>query len=346
MAVVSVIVPMYKVEKYIERCLESLIDQIFMDIEIICIDDGSPDKSSEIAERYAAKDQRIKVVHKKNAGLGMARNTGIEHASGKYVMFVDSDDYLEPTLTESLVKCAETNGADTVIAAYSRNNGKQIEVIPNPIVGCKYCEEEIIPNVLNKMVGPLGDGSDTINMAAWRVLYSLDLIREHDLKYPSEREFISEDIIFDIKYYVHSKCVCGIDDAGYIYCMNPESLTEKYNPERYEKGKTLFYEKRRLMKEFGIYNVDAEYRAEQSFLRYSRYAIKSECKFALMNGKKKAKENLSYICQSAELKKVIKKYKNEHKALLDKIIDECVLKDQFSVLYNVLRIGYLARGNR
>ena len=103
MAAVSIIVPMYKVEKYLERCLDSLVNQTFQDIEIICVDDGSPDKSGEIAERYAIQDKRIKVIHKKNAGLGMARITGIEAASGKFIAFVDSDDYLEKTMIQALI---------------------------------------------------------------------------------------------------------------------------------------------------------------------------------------------------------------------------------------------------
>lgn len=344
MPTVSVIVPMYKVEQYLERCLNSIIGQLYTDIEIICVDDGSPDKSGEIAEDYATKDSRVKVIHKENAGLGMARNTGLEHASGKYVVFVDSDDYLGSTMIAELVKCAEENQADTVIAAHSRKKDDKIATIPNAIAGCKFCNEEIVPNVLLKMVGPLGDGSDIVSMAAWRVLYSLDIIQKYELRYPSEREFISEDIIFDIKYYVYAKCVCGIANAGYIYCMNPGSLTEKYNAERYEKGKILYFEKCRLMKERGIFNPDAKYRAEESFLRYSRYAIKSEYKFAAKNGKQKAKENIARICECTDLRAVIQGHVNTQKATIDKIIDYCIMHDYVGLLYRVLWLGYKLKG--
>ena len=92
--VVSVVLPIYNVEKYLSRCLESVVNQSYRKLEIILVDDESPDKCPEICDKWAAKDNRIKVVHKKNAGLGHARNTGIENATGEYICFVDSDDYI------------------------------------------------------------------------------------------------------------------------------------------------------------------------------------------------------------------------------------------------------------
>lgn len=344
MPTVSVIVPMYNVEMYLDRCIKSIIGQSYKDIEIICVNDGSLDKSGDIAESYARIDSRIKVIHKENAGLGMARNTGIEYANGKFVVFVDSDDYLNETIIYDLVKCAQCNHADTVIAAYSRKKGDKIDIIPNVIADRIFRNEEIIPNILEKMLGPLSDGTDIINMAAWRVLYSLEIIKNYNLLYPSEREFISEDIIFDIKYYVYAKCVCGIANAGYIYCMNPGSLTEKYNAERYEKGKILYFEKWRLLEERGILSENAKYRIEESYLRYSRYAIKSECKFAKKNGKQKAKDNISRICMCDDLKTVIRMHVNNNKSIIDKLIDYCVIHNYTEMLYKILWFGYKLKG--
>lgn len=342
---VSVIVPMYNVEKYIERCLDSLINQTFQNIEIICVDDGSPDKSGEIAERYATQDERIKVIHKKNAGLGMARNTGVESASGKFVAFVDSDDYLETTMVQELVDAAKQANADTVIGGYSRNSNDVIQVIENPIAGKIFHKEKIVTEVLAKMVGPASDKNDTINMAAWRVLYSLDIIRKNNLRYPSEREFISEDIIFDIRYYSKAECVCGAGNSGYIYCQNAGSLTEKYNPERYEKGKVLFHEKCRLLEANFLLNEDMKRRAEESFLNYSRYAIKSEARYAHINGFWCAQNNIKKIGKSEELRRLMKEHSKSKKSKIDSVIDCLLMLNGYTLTTIILMIGYWVRNN-
>ena len=338
---VSIVVPMYRVEKYIDRCLDSLINQTFRDIEIICVDDGSPDKSGEIAEAYAQRDSRVSVIHKENAGLGYARNTGIENARGEFVSFVDSDDYITSDLIADLVETAEKNSADTVIAGFSRKKGDKIIPLPTPVAGRVFKDEEVFSEVLSKMTGPLGDGSDSINMATCGVLYSLEIIRRYGLRYPSEREFISEDMIFNIKYYNYSKIVCGIGNNGYIYCMNPGSLTERYNPERYEKGKVLYEEKIRLFKQNDRFNEDIRFRIEESFLRYSRYAIKSEVKFAKQNGIKKARQNLLAIISDKTLNNMVKTHINPLSAKVDKIIDYCIKKRKPLTMLFILKAGYM-----
>ena len=102
MAKVSVIIPIYKVEKYLSRCLDSVVNQTLDDIEIVLVDDGSPDSCPEICDRYAKKDSRIKVIHKKNEGLGYARNSGMLIATGEYIAFLDSDDYVSKDMYEKV----------------------------------------------------------------------------------------------------------------------------------------------------------------------------------------------------------------------------------------------------
>lgn len=109
---ISVIVPVYNVEKYLRQCLDSLLQQSYRDLEIIMVDDGSQDSSGEVCEEYACKYPHFKVVHKQNAGLGMARNTGLEHITGQYVVFVDSDDYLDEDAIEMLYRGLTENHVD------------------------------------------------------------------------------------------------------------------------------------------------------------------------------------------------------------------------------------------
>lgn len=112
---ISIIVPIYKVESYIEKCIDSILNQTFTDFELILVDDGSPDRCPQICDEYAKKDGRIKVLHKENGGLSDARNAGIEIATGKYIAFVDSDDYVAPDMYEKLYKLIESNDCDMAI---------------------------------------------------------------------------------------------------------------------------------------------------------------------------------------------------------------------------------------
>ncbi len=117
---ISIIIPIYKVEKYLRRCLDSVKNQTFKDWNAICIDDGSPDNSGKIADEYAARDKRFIVIHKKNAGVSAARNDGIKRATGKYVMFIDSDDFLHPQTMELAYKMAVRHKSDIVSFTYDR----------------------------------------------------------------------------------------------------------------------------------------------------------------------------------------------------------------------------------
>ena len=117
---VTIVLPIYNVEKYLNRCINSIVNQTYKNLEIILVDDGSPDKCSQMCDEWEKKDTRIKVVHKQNEGLGMARNTGIENATGDYICFFDSDDYLELTAIEKLYKLAKKTDSDIVTYGYSK----------------------------------------------------------------------------------------------------------------------------------------------------------------------------------------------------------------------------------
>jgi glycosyltransferase involved in cell wall biosynthesis len=128
---VSVIIPVYNVELYLEQCLSSVINQTYENLEILCVNDGSNDKSGEICERYTQKDARIKVFHKQNGGVSQAKNVGLQNATGKYVSFVDSDDWIEPDMVEILYKAAEEIKAGIVVCNYFKETDGQIEPMSN-----------------------------------------------------------------------------------------------------------------------------------------------------------------------------------------------------------------------
>lgn len=123
---VSVIIPVYKVEKYLDRCMESVVRQTYKNIEIILVDDGSPDNCPQMCDEWAKKDNRIKIIHKKNSGQADARNQGMKISTGEYICFVDSDDYIDRTEIEKCINNAVRNSSDVVIFSFNIDNGNNI----------------------------------------------------------------------------------------------------------------------------------------------------------------------------------------------------------------------------
>ena len=133
MPAISIIIPMYGVEKYLRRCLDSVLNQTFTDWQAICVDDGSPDKSGEIAEEYAKRDKRFVVIHKENGGLSDARNAGMPHATGDYILYIDSDDFIHPQTLEIAYSLALRDGSDIVSFTYDIVNDIQLECNKMPM---------------------------------------------------------------------------------------------------------------------------------------------------------------------------------------------------------------------
>ena len=241
---VSVVLPIYNVHRYLDRCMESIINQSYSNIEIIMIDDGSTDECPEMCEKWAQRDSRIKVVHKHNAGLGMARNTGIECASGEFIVFFDSDDYVDTKTIEECYNRAIADNSDVVLFGHAHvNNDGTIahRLIPH---GDKalYSENEVVEIVLKNLL-MLGKDNGTVRnfwMSAWSCFLSLELIKRIDWKFISEREVISEDIYSLISLYSYIKRVSIIEKSFYYYCENDFSLTHAFREDRFEKNNHFF----------------------------------------------------------------------------------------------------------
>lgn len=234
---VSIIVPIYNVENYLDRCMQSLICQTLTDIEIILVDDESPDKCPQMCEAYAIKDNRIKVIHKKNGGLGFARNSGLDVATGEYVAFVDSDDFIDIRMYNKLYEIAHKEDLDIVYCGFYEYNNindikKRQEVNKYTVFLGDKCHE-----VLHGMLSPCGSkGRITkFEMSVWHSIYRRSLFVDNNIKFCSERQFISEDIIFHIDYIWHCKKIAFIPEPYYYYCLNETSLSKKYRKDRLQK---------------------------------------------------------------------------------------------------------------
>lgn len=219
--VVSVLIPVYNVEKYLGRCLKSIMKQTLSNIEIICVNDGSTDKSAEILEEYSKKDSRIVIVTKENGGLPSARNAGLDAARGTYVGFVDSDDYIEPRMFEKLVNAARKNSSEVVICGAN--------IFPEKPRADQWLYDTLSPAAGNyKKFDPevLFERFDTTPFL-WRVLIKRELIERDHLRL-EEDIVIGEDKAFQCKVYSRAKGISIIPDKLYNYCWyRPGSLMSK-----------------------------------------------------------------------------------------------------------------------
>ena len=225
---ISVVIPVYKVERFLPQCVESVLAQTFHDFEVILVDDGSPDRCPALCDEYAAKYPNFRVVHKHNEGLGLARNSGMQAARGRYVMFLDSDDILRHDALERLHQVAEEHGAQTV-------QGRLIRFTdPDKITGDVTGGEPLIirgPQAMRRAAlcsfshFP-GDESYTLTDSSCCALYRLDMLRDNGIDFPSERQYISEDYVFKYRVALHSDCIVQLPDTFYRYRVNPQSLTQ------------------------------------------------------------------------------------------------------------------------
>lgn len=234
---VSIIVPIYNVEKYLGRCMNSLLMQTLKDIEIIMVDDASPDNCPKMCDEYAKKDNRVKVIHKKNAGLGFARNSGIDIACGEYIAFVDSDDYVTLDAYEKLYNAAVRNKADCVFAGIQTETAvgiwnKEIEVKKETLL-----TQDGIREYLFDMIATLpGNKIERLHsMSVWHSIYKKSIIDQYGMRFLSERELVSEDIPFQIDFFLKSKKMVLLPFAMYYYCLNGTSLTATFKPEKFER---------------------------------------------------------------------------------------------------------------
>ena len=203
---VSVIVPVYNVERYLEQCVNSLLGQTLQDMEILLINDASTDQSLQLARRFL-KDSRVRVLDKPHGGLGDTRNWGVREASGEYLAFVDSDDWLEPNALEELTAAADEDQADLVLFHFVRENMEDGErrVCRLPL-SCPARGEETARIILRELVGPGPDsgpwrGAEMLG-CAWRRLYRRDWFVEHGLSYPNEQQVMLEDLPVSIQAHV------------------------------------------------------------------------------------------------------------------------------------------------
>ena len=272
---VSIVVPIYNVEKYLDRCMTSLLGQTLQDIEIIMVDDESPDCCPKICDSYASKDNRVKVIHKKNGGLGYARNSGIDVAEGEFVAFIDSDDFVELDMMERLYKEVSENHLDAI---YTEFNTEDYPGIDSPDYGHHvFNSKRDIDKLRLDIVGaePSFKSCSKFQSSASKGLYSLDIIKKYGVRFYSEREYISEDMLFNLDFLQYADRVETKSWRFYHYCLNGDSLSHSYRADRWEKLQSMIAVIESRAESFLDKN-GLELRLTRTFLAYSKIAISQE----------------------------------------------------------------------
>lgn len=218
--IVTIIVPVYNVENYLQRCIDSLLNQTYKKLEIILVNDGSLDNSSDICDRYAKEDSRVKVIHKENGGLSDARNAGLKEATGDYIVFIDSDDYAEINMVEETLKLAKSNNSEVVIYGYFTDivdsNEELIDSIPViPNSGAYNSTNFSSIKVEGNLTNLLG--------YAWNKMYKSELILETNFEFNKGISLV-EDILFNVPILKKADNVSFLNKA-YIHYMQRDEDT-------------------------------------------------------------------------------------------------------------------------
>ena len=257
MPLISIIVPVYNVENYLKRCIESILNQTFWDFELILVNDGSTDKSGNICDEYSMIDNRVKIIHKENGGLSSARNTGIKLAKGKYIGFVDSDDYINNMMYEILYKFIEMNDADIAICNYKKVSDDSIlnkEVNWSKIGVEKFSNIEALEQIY-EMNGPQF-------VTAWNKLYKKELFI--NCKYPEGK--INEDEFIAHKLLYNSDLIIYVNEKLYYYYLRENSImNSKFTIKRFD---AVYAYKDRVNFFREINQKRLQYKAEYFFIEY------------------------------------------------------------------------------
>ena len=294
---ISIIIPVYNVEKYLERCLDSVINQTYKNLEIIVIDDGSTDNSGKICDKYAEKDNRIIVIHKENGGICSARNSGLNIAKGLYILFIDSDDYIDSDYIELLSEYADEN---TIVCCGYRKVQNEKTII-NSIKNLKICSKLEFLNLLQyfemQKINPIGN-------YMWNKLFPIRIFE--NIRFFEGHVF--EDIYISIKLFNKIEKFIIIPNNGYNYMMRNNSIVHSFNKSYYndllisriEQEKDLYFDKN-LLEKACVLTINA---VLMLFLYYSlgMYEMKKEEIVQLKEIIRTRKKYISIFCYKTWIK--------------------------------------------
>ncbi|MEL4106493.1 glycosyltransferase family 2 protein [Oscillospiraceae bacterium WX1] len=250
---ISIIVPVYNGEKYLDQCLFSILRQTYRDIEILLVDDGSKDASLDICRRYEKADHRVRVIHRDNGGVSAARNAGLDNAAGQYIQFVDADDYLEPDYCRTLVGTIEESGCDMAVSAFNNvyeQPGGELKTVPInlPIAGCFETADYVRQFDVLQCYSPFIGG-------VWNKMYRREALQASGVRF---REDISlhEDSIFNFTFYRYTASICVVNQCLYNYFheLGNTSLSRQKHRDLHRLTHLFYSEYKMLFKAYDAYS--------------------------------------------------------------------------------------------
>lgn len=269
MDLVTVVIPVYNTEAYLDRCVESVVNQTCRNLQILLIDDGSTDHSGKRCDQWAEQDKRITVIHKKNEGLGMARNTGLAYAAGRYICFLDSDDCLQPDAVET----ARRECKDVVFYGFqSMDERGTLREIRKPGERKIFSGNTVQTEFLPKLIG----GEAGLQPSVCWAMFSMDLVRRANWQFPSEREMISEDIYALLELFPDIKEAAVLPEALYCYRENRTSLSRHYREDRFEQASRFYLQTLTLCDKLH-YPAEVSQACSEPFLSLTILALKQAC---------------------------------------------------------------------
>ena len=332
---VSVVVPIYRVEKYLSACIDSLLAQTLQEIEIILVDDGSPDSCGTIADAYAQKDPRVKVIHQRNEGLGPARNRGLGVASGAYVGFVDSDDWVRPEMYQHLYDTAVEQGADIVVSGYCCvSGGRVVTTKPHPLGGRTLDSAEEICKVRKNLYGhtPWDQDVEAFPMSVCMSIYRNEMIRNRQLSF---QNVLSEDTIFNLDAYRWAEVISFTKDTDYCYRKeNQGSITTSYS----EKKLLQFQHFLTLLAEMAAEEGDEEcaLRAKRMAIDYCRMYVGIVEGSGMTIGDKKAAVGL--LAENKEIQACMEGYPVATLPVQQRVFHKMLTNGNYGMVFALNRI--------
>lgn len=306
---VSIVVPVYNAKDYLERCISHLISQSMDNIEIILVDDGSVDNSLNLCNFYAERDNRIRVYHQSNSGPAAARNSGMRIASGKWICFVDPDDYVDVDYCKASYDFGEKSGADIVMFDAVKE-GEHLDFADKSMVitstedildiRCDILYPYMIGssgNIHVKKLQRFGKRKDIPLAAPWNKLYKRSFLCDNNLQFPQELKTL-DDMTFNFVAFGYARKVAYLHRELYYYCFNKKSITNKYDPERISKDTAVF----RMISEYISDNNICEGSDERNCRLVQAYYARVIKSFAILcrlcffnnNSSKTLKQQLSF----------------------------------------------------
>ena len=238
---VSVVIPVYNVENYLRQCMDSVVNQTYSNLEIVCVNDGSPDRSIDILRDYEQKDKRIRIVEIENQGLSGARNVGTSHCTGDYLLYLDSDDWIDLDTVEVALRAATENHVDIVLWNYVKEylqSSQPVKVFDKETL----FQNDDYKRLYQRLVGLTGDQlshpeqCDSIS-TAWGKLYKMSIIKEHDIQYVDTKIIGTEDLLFNAEVFKYCNSAVALPNSFNHYRKsNASSLTRNFKPEFFKQS--------------------------------------------------------------------------------------------------------------